>query len=92
MNENATAALHKLSSEMTDLLIHIQMTRAVVDSFAGEYIDTDDDRLKIAVLGNPDNYRNLFNAFCTLLKMVDDQADRLDKAIMEAFHDALKAG
>ena len=82
--------LNDLSSEITELNCYTQQMVAVACSFSGDYVDISDYQLKLAVLGNPDDYRNLFNAFCTLMAMVRDKAEELDTTAAKLAKEFLK--
>ena len=76
--KTATRILNDLSTEITDLNCSIQQMVAVACSFSGEYVDCTDHQLEMMVRGDIDGYRNLFNAFCTLMAIVRDKANELD--------------
>jgi len=80
---NAVRILNDLSNDMTELNCYVRQMVAVSCSFSGDYVDLDDERLRMAVLGDPDGYRDMFNAFCTLQALVRDKAEALDNFAAE---------
>jgi hypothetical protein len=75
---NVVRILNDLSNDMTELNCYVQQMVAVSSSFSAEYVDLNDERMRLAVLGDSAGYRNLFDAFCTLQALVRDKAAALD--------------
>ena len=86
---DAKAMVRDLSTEITDLNCLVRQMSAVACSFAGDYVDITDYQLELAVKGDPDGYRDMFNAFCTLMALVRDKADQLD-ALAAGLHGKLR--
>ena len=86
---DAKAMVRDLSTEITDLNCLVRQMAAVACSFSGDYVDITDYQLGLVVKGDPDGYRDMFNAFCTLMALVREKADQLD-ALAAGLHSKLR--